>query len=62
MCLDPALLPRMAEQGTALTPTLGVLLSYLDVVRGRPDGPRKEWYLRGATAHPAQAPGTGAAA
>jgi imidazolonepropionase-like amidohydrolase len=53
MCLDPALLPRMAEQGTALTPTLGVLLSHLDVVRGRPDGPRKEWYLRGATAHPA---------
>jgi imidazolonepropionase-like amidohydrolase len=53
MELDPALLPRMAEQGTALTPTLGVLLSHLDDVRGRPDGPRKEWYLRGATAHPA---------
>ena len=51
--LDPALLPRMAEQGTALTPTLGVLLSHLDDVRTRPDGPRKEWYLRGATAHPA---------
>ena len=53
MELDPALLPRMAEQGTALTPTLDVLLSHLDDVRARPDGPRKEWYLRGATAHPA---------
>jgi imidazolonepropionase-like amidohydrolase len=54
MELDPALLPRMAEQGgTALTPTLGVLLSHLDDVCARPDGPRKEWYLRGATAHPA---------
>jgi imidazolonepropionase-like amidohydrolase len=53
MELDPALLPRMAEQGTALTPTLDVLLSHLDDVRTRPDGPRKEWYLRGATAHPA---------
>ena len=53
MELDPALLPRMAEQGTALTPTLGVLLSHLDDVRARPDGPRKQWYLRGATAHPA---------
>jgi len=53
MGLDPALLPRMAGQGTALTPTLGVLLSHVDYVRGRPDGPRKDWYLRGATAHPA---------
>jgi imidazolonepropionase-like amidohydrolase len=43
MCLDPGLLPRMAEQGIALTPTLGVLLSHLDDVRGRPDGPRKDW-------------------
>src|SRR5579872_6974148 len=53
MGLDPALLPRMAEQGTALTPTLGVLLSHLDYVRARPDGPRKDWYLHGAAAHPA---------
>ena len=53
MGLDPALLPRMAEQGTALTPTLSVLLSHLDYVRARPDSPRKDWYLRGATAHPA---------
>ena len=30
-----------------------MLLSHLDDVRTRPDGPRKKWYLRGATAHPA---------
>jgi len=53
MCLDPGLLPGMAEQGIALTPTLGVLLAHLDDVRGRPDGPRKDWYLGGLTAHPA---------
>ena len=52
MCLDPELLPRMAERGIALTPTLQVLTATLDVVRERPDGPRKDWYLRGATAHP----------
>jgi imidazolonepropionase-like amidohydrolase len=52
MCLDPELLPQMAERGIALTPTLGVLLSHLDDVRSLPDGPRKDWYLRGATAHP----------
>ncbi len=52
MCLDPGLLPRMAGRGIALTPTLRVLTANLDVVRERPDGPRKDWYLRGATAHP----------
>jgi len=49
----PACSPLPAERGTALTPTLSVLLSHLDDVRGRPDGPRKDWYLGGATAHPA---------
>jgi imidazolonepropionase-like amidohydrolase len=53
MCLDPDLLPRMADRDIALTPTLNILLSHLDDVRGRPDGPRKDWYLGGATAHPA---------
>jgi imidazolonepropionase-like amidohydrolase len=53
MCLDPDLLPQMAERGIALTPTLSVLLSVLDDVRGRPEGPRKDWYVGGATAHPA---------
>jgi imidazolonepropionase-like amidohydrolase len=55
MCLDPELLPRMAAQGTALTPTLMVITAVLEDVRKRPDGPRKDWYLSGATAHPALA-------
>ncbi len=53
MCLDPDLLPRMAERGVALTPTLRVLTAALDQVRQRPDGPRKDWFMAGATAHPA---------
>jgi imidazolonepropionase-like amidohydrolase len=51
MCLDPALLSQMAAQGTALTPTLSVITSSLAMVHKRPDGPRKDWYLAGATAH-----------
>jgi imidazolonepropionase-like amidohydrolase len=51
MCLDPALLHQMAAQGTALTPTLSVITSVLAGVRQRPDGPRKDWYLGGATVH-----------
>jgi imidazolonepropionase-like amidohydrolase len=52
MCMDPALLSQMAAQGTALTPTLTVITSGLKGARNRPDGPRKEWYIRGATSHP----------
>jgi imidazolonepropionase-like amidohydrolase len=51
MCLDPDLLPQMAAQGTALTPTLSVITSVLADVRQRPDGLRKDWYLGGATVH-----------
>jgi imidazolonepropionase-like amidohydrolase len=51
MCLDPALLARMAEQGTALTPTLSVITSSLDEVRARSDSARRRWYLDGASAH-----------
>jgi imidazolonepropionase-like amidohydrolase len=51
MCLDPELLPRMAEQGTALTPTLSVITTSLAHVRGRPDSPRKDWYVAGASVH-----------
>jgi len=47
MGLDPALLPQMARQGTALTPTLSVITGSLAEVRQRPDGPRKQWYLAG---------------
>lgn len=51
MCMDPELLADMAVRGIALTPTLSVLQSHIDEVRQRPDGPRKEWFLRGAGAH-----------
>jgi imidazolonepropionase-like amidohydrolase len=51
MCLDPQLLPRMAEQGTALTPTLSVITASLAKVRSRPDSRRRDWYLAGASAH-----------
>ena len=51
MGLDPALLPQMARQGTALTPTLSVITGSLAEVRQRPGGPRRDWYLAGATVH-----------
>jgi imidazolonepropionase-like amidohydrolase len=51
MCLDPELLARMAEQGTALTPTLSVITASLARFRAGPDGPRKDWYVAGADAH-----------
>lgn len=51
MCLDPGLLPQMAQQGTALTPTLSVITGILADVRQRPGGPRKDWYLGGAEVH-----------
>jgi imidazolonepropionase-like amidohydrolase len=52
MCLDPDLLPLMAERGTVLTPTLNVIEEHLKIIKDRPDGPRKNWYVGGATAHP----------
>jgi imidazolonepropionase-like amidohydrolase len=51
MCLDFALLSQMAAQGTALTPTLTVITEGLAWARKRPDGPRKDWYLGGASVH-----------
>ncbi|WP_250006611.1 amidohydrolase family protein [Actinoplanes sp. M2I2] len=51
MCLDPALLARMAEQGTALTPTLSGITSSLARHRAGPDSPAKDWYVSGAEAH-----------
>ena len=52
MLLDPGLLARMAEQGTALTPTLSIFERTLPEVRARPDSRGRQWYLRGARAHP----------
>jgi imidazolonepropionase-like amidohydrolase len=51
MCLDPGLLPQMAAQGTALTPTLLVITSQVRRVRRGRRGPRRDWYLAGATVH-----------
>lgn len=51
MGMDPDLLPRMAERGIALTPTLSVITGSLGEVRQRPDGPQKDWYVAGASAH-----------
>jgi imidazolonepropionase-like amidohydrolase len=53
MGLDPALLDRMAAQGTMLTPTLSGLLGHLPQMRERPDSPVRTWYVEGASAHPA---------
>lgn len=51
MGLDPVLLSQMAAQGTALTPTLSVITGSLEEVRRRPDSPRRQWYLGGASVH-----------
>ncbi|MFE2752197.1 amidohydrolase family protein [Actinosynnema sp. NPDC059335] len=53
MLLDRSLLARMAERGTALTPTLSVLERTAPEVRRRPDSPGKRWFLRGAESHAA---------
>ena len=51
MCLDAELLPQMAAQGTALTPTLSVITASLGRVAEQPDSPRKAWYMGGASVH-----------
>jgi imidazolonepropionase-like amidohydrolase len=51
MCLDQELLARMAEKGMALTPTLALMERGLRAAHDRPDGPVKEWLLRGASVH-----------
>lgn len=51
MHLDSDLLSRMAEQGTALTPTLSTFLSGLIEARERPDSPGKDWFVSGVERH-----------
>jgi imidazolonepropionase-like amidohydrolase len=51
MGLDPELLPRMAEQGTALTPTLSVITAALARITADPDGLGRGWYVPGASVH-----------
>jgi len=53
MWLDPGLLNRMADQGTALTPTLALFNGSAERRRDQPDSPGKRWYVGGAGAHPA---------
>ena len=54
MGLDPALLDRMAAQGTALTPTLSVMGGAVAAMRDMPDDdPYKRWIVDGVAAHPA---------
>jgi imidazolonepropionase-like amidohydrolase len=51
MCLDPRLLNQMAAQGTALTPTLAPLTEALANALDAPEGPRKDWFVGGASVH-----------
>ena len=51
MWLEPSLLPQMAAQGTALTPTLRTLLDDLPKAAAKLDGPVKDWLLGGASVH-----------
>jgi imidazolonepropionase-like amidohydrolase len=45
--LDRDLIDRMAANGTALVPTLGVMGNKLDEVRAREATPRRDWLLKG---------------
>ncbi|BEL04483.1 amidohydrolase family protein [Actinoplanes sichuanensis] len=51
MGLDLDLLPRMAKQGTALTPTLSVITASLAKITADPERARDSWYVPGASAH-----------
>ncbi|XVU23916.1 amidohydrolase family protein [Actinoplanes sp. CA-054009] len=51
MGLDPALLPRMAERGIALTPTLAVITESLRRIADDPERAGRGWYVPGASAH-----------
>ncbi len=49
--LDPALLTQMAAQGTALTPTLTVIVARIPYYQKRPGNPAAAWYLARASRH-----------
>jgi imidazolonepropionase-like amidohydrolase len=52
MHLDPELLDRMAAQGTALVPTLGVFNVGAERARAAEPTPRRQWFLSGFEAMP----------
>jgi imidazolonepropionase-like amidohydrolase len=47
MWLDPGLLPRMAAQGTALTPTITVWARQIDAIMAEPEGPPRRFFADG---------------
>ena len=47
MWLEPDLLPRMAAQGTALTPTITVWARQLDAIWAEPEGETRRFFLDG---------------
>lgn len=47
MWLDAGLLPQMAAQGTALTPTITVWARQLDAIMAEPEGPTRRFFLDG---------------
>ena len=47
MWLDASLLPRMAAQGTALTPTITVWAGQLDAILAEPEGPTRRFFADG---------------
>lgn len=51
MGLDRDLLPRMAERGIALTPTLSVITASLARIVAEPGDTNRRWYVPGASAH-----------
>ncbi|GAA2571196.1 amidohydrolase family protein [Winogradskya consettensis] len=53
MCLDPELLPEMADRGIALTPTLAALQASIPAQHAREDSPTKRWQLGGRLGHAA---------
>lgn len=52
MHLDPGLLDRMATQGTALVPTLGVFAAGAERARAAEQTERRKWFLSGFEAMP----------
>lgn len=47
MWLDAGLLPQMADQGMALTPTITVWARQIDAIMAEPEGPTRRFFLDG---------------
>ncbi|HWG24113.1 amidohydrolase family protein [Actinospica sp.] len=53
MHLDPGLIDQMARQGTAFVPTMSVFAAHEKAAREREPSPRRDWWLTGWEALPA---------